>query len=75
MTNDLNTPDEDELIREHQLLVLMPVSRSTLHRLIAKGRFPAGAKIAPKIRVWRRSTVLEWLDEKLRNPAEGENRP
>lgn len=71
MNNDLSTSNGDALMREHQVLALVPISRSTLHRLIASGDFPAGAKIAPKVRVWRRGVVLEWLDRKLCTAYEG----
>jgi prophage regulatory protein len=50
------------LLREWQILKLIPVSKSTLRRWIASGEFPAGVKISERIWVWRESVVRDWID-------------
>lgn len=50
------------LLRERQVLQLVPVSRSTFHRWLRKGEFPSGCRLAQRIVVWRREVVLDWID-------------
>jgi prophage regulatory protein len=55
---------EDAFLREWQVLQLLNVSHSTLHRMIKRGEFPRGIKITPRIRVWPASVVHAWLQRK-----------
>jgi predicted DNA-binding transcriptional regulator AlpA len=49
------------LIREHYL----PLSARTVFRMICSGEFPpADVKTGRKIRLWRRETVEQWIDER-----------
>jgi len=50
------------LLREWQVLQMIPVSRATFHRWLRKGEFPAGIRIAQRITVWRLEVVLDWID-------------
>lgn len=50
------------LLREWQVLQMVPVSRATFHRWLRKGEFPSGCRIAQRIVVWRREVVIDWID-------------
>jgi len=43
-----------------QVLALVPVSRSTLFRMISEGRFPAGMYISGNRKIWFADEVLSW---------------
>ena len=49
---------------EPPIEALIPVSRSTIYRLIAAGKFPAPVKPLPTISLWSRDEVMlasrEW---------------
>lgn len=54
------------LMRESQILELIPVSRSTFRRWVKDGKFPFGIKISGRISVWYSHVVLDWI----KNPSE-----
>lgn len=58
------------LLRERQVLQLIPVSRATFHRWLRKGMFPMGYRLTPQIVVWRAEVVLDWIDRHVQ-PFEG----
>lgn len=49
------------LMRESQILKLIPVSKSTFRRWIKDGSFPPGFKISGRISVWYGYVVFEWI--------------
>jgi len=50
------------LLREDQILELIPVSKSTFRRWIKIERFPAGFKISERITVWPSHVVFDWIE-------------
>lgn len=54
---------DSQLIRQQAILkeVLGGVSRSTLDRLIKRGKFPKPMKMG-RLNVWKSSDVQAWLD-------------
>ncbi len=56
------------LLRESQILRLIPVSRSTFRRWIKEGKFPAGVKVTERISMWHSYVVFDWI----RNPKTDE---
>lgn len=60
--NQTTNHDIDGYLRLRDVLKLVPVSRATWWAGIRDGRFPAGSKLGPKIRVWRKSEIVELLD-------------
>lgn len=53
---------ETGYVRERELLAhVLPVSASTLARMVKRGKFPAGVKLAPRITGWRAEDVRMWL--------------
>lgn len=59
------------LLRERQVLLLIPVSRATFHRWLRKGFFPKGHRLTRQIVVWRLEVVLDWMDRHVQ-PFEGQ---
>jgi predicted DNA-binding transcriptional regulator AlpA len=55
---------DEALLREAQVCEALCISRATLKRLIAKGRFPAPFKITPRVTVWRLSAVRAYIQAK-----------
>jgi prophage regulatory protein len=51
------------LLRERQVLQLIPVSRATFRRWLRDGKFPAGFKLGGRIAVWRAAVVYDWIDQ------------
>jgi prophage regulatory protein len=46
-----------------EVLKIVPVSKSTLKRLLAEGSFPTGHFISPNRRVWYEDEILRWQDQ------------
>lgn len=64
--------DIEPMITEEELLKLVPVSRSTLHRLQKEKKFPKGKYVSPNRKLYVRADVAQWqraVDEF--NPARG----
>lgn len=55
--------DEGALLRERQILQLIPVSRATFRRWLRSGMFPPGFRLCGQITVWRAQIVQAWIDE------------
>lgn len=52
----------ERLLREKQVLQIIPVSKSTWWLGIKSGRFPAGRKLTEKTTVWRESDIQSVVD-------------
>ena len=50
------------LLREKQVLKLIPISKSWLWRCVKVGKFPKPVKLGPKITVWRKADIQAILD-------------
>lgn len=66
--------DDDKKVRrmlnEEQLLDRIPISPTTLRRLIAKGRFPAPIALSPYRNVWYEDVIFDFIRELERNPRQ-----
>lgn len=52
-------------VRQAQLVpYLLPVSSATFWRMVRRGDFPAGVKLAPRITAWRVEDVRKWMSER-----------
>ena len=66
-TPKLDDQDEDYILSVKDVLKFVPVNRSTLWRMVRKGRFPEPLRVAQTRRLgWRWSTVQAWI--KAQNP-------
>ncbi len=54
---------ETGYVRQSQLLLFVPFSRSTLWRRVKDGSFPAPVKLSPKVTAWRVEDVRRWMAE------------
>ncbi|XVJ69645.1 MAG: AlpA family phage regulatory protein [Rhizobacter sp.] len=48
-------------MRQKQVLVLVPFSKSTLWRRVQEGSFPKPVKLSPRVTVWRTSDIQSWI--------------
>lgn len=55
-----NLPDA-ALIRERQLMPLLPFSHATMWRRVKEGTFPKPVKIGRTITAWEWGNVRQWL--------------
>ena len=55
-----NLPDS-ALIREREMLPLLPFSHATMWRRVKDGRFPRPVKIGPTMSAWQWGKVRHWL--------------
>ena len=60
---------DERLIDRDEVLSRVPIHRSTLNSLIKAGRFPAPIAITSSKRFWRLSAILDYIDERERNPV------
>ena len=51
-------------IRKKRLLELLPISSSTLYRLIATGKFPKQRRIGERVSIWSLAEVELWLKQR-----------
>lgn len=66
MTNPSERPvalPETGFLRERQVLVFVPISKSTLWRRVDSGSFPAPVKLSPRVTAWRAEDVRRWIAE------------
>ena len=60
------------MLNEKQLLEIIPIGRSTLHRMLKAGKFPRAAYISPNRKVWFQDDIIRWQDNVDEfNPARG----
>ncbi len=62
----------EPMLNEVQVLQLIPVARTTLHRMIKRGSFPKGVYVSANRVLWRASEIARWqltVDEC--NPTRG----
>ena len=57
-------PIDDTLLRLAEVQKMVPVSRSTIWRLIRAGQFPAPIRITSNAVAWRRRDVLRYVDSR-----------
>ncbi len=57
-------PDRNRLIRLPELLDLVPFSRSHIHRLEKRGKFPRRLKLGMRRIAWRENEILRWIHER-----------
>ena len=54
---------ETGFLRLPQVLVFIPISRSTLWRRIQAGTFPGPVKLSARVTAWRAEDVRRWIAE------------
>jgi prophage regulatory protein len=54
---------DDALLRQTDLLTIIPFSHATLWRRVADGTFPKQVKLSDRVSAWRVGDVRKWLAE------------
>ena len=54
-----------ELLTIRQVKDVTTLSRASIYRFMAAGRFPQSVHLSPNRRAWRLSEVLEWNESPL----------
>ena len=54
---------ETGFLRQSQVLIFVPISKTTLWRRVVAGTFPQPVKLSPKVTVWRAEDVRRWISE------------
>ena len=65
------------MLNEAQVLALIPISRTTLHRMTKTGRFPRGTYVSANRRLWFADEIIAWqnaVDEFNPNRGRGKGR-
>jgi prophage regulatory protein len=65
------------MLNEKQVLGIIPVSRTTLYRMVKAGRFPRSTYISANRRVWFEDEIVAWqnaVDEFNPNRGRGKGR-
>lgn len=57
------TLPETGFLRQPQVLVFVPISKSTLWRRIQARTFPEPLKLSPRVTVWRAEDIRRWITE------------
>ena len=68
------TNSTTEHLSQEEVLEVLKCSRSTLYSLMAAG-FPKPLVVSTRLRVWRRSEIEEWLDQRPRAQIKVEKEP
>ncbi|RZI59577.1 MAG: AlpA family phage regulatory protein [Rubrivivax sp.] len=50
-------------LRQAQVLLFVPISKSTLWRRVEAGSFPQPIKLSCKVTAWRAEDVRRWITE------------
>jgi prophage regulatory protein len=69
--NDTIMSPPKQLLRKRQLLLVIPIGKTTLYDEIAKGRFPRPIKIGRRASAWLKSEVETWIAEREAHRAVG----
>jgi predicted DNA-binding transcriptional regulator AlpA len=60
---EMHEYEAPKLLREAQILELIPVSRATFRRWISSGTFPPGFKVSERIVMWPSEVVHQWISD------------
>jgi prophage regulatory protein len=52
---------ETGFMRQPQVLMFVPISKSTLWRRVQAKTFPAPLKLSPRVTVWRTEDIRGWI--------------
>ena len=62
--------NSNQLLRINEVCQLTSVAKSTLNLWVARGKFPKPILLSPTIKVWKESTVQEWVEtQSVGNPS------
>lgn len=57
------TLPETGFLRQAQVLIFVPFSKSTLWRRVVDGSFPSPVKLSANVTAWRAEDLRRWISE------------
>lgn len=60
---DLSSVEGPEFFRMHDVIRITALSRATLYRRIAEGKFPAPVHLGGRACGWPRAALQRWVDD------------
>lgn len=57
------------MLRIHEVTLLTGLSRASVYRLAAEGKFPAGVKLSLRSTAWPGQAVAAWLQQRIEASA------
>lgn len=54
---------EQHLLRIKDVVTKTTLSRTTIYRLVADGKFPAPTRLSHRVSVWQSLAVEQWMEE------------
>jgi prophage regulatory protein len=57
--------NSNQLLRINEVCHQTSVAKSTINLWVTQGKFPKPILLSPTIKVWKQSTVQEWIDSHL----------
>jgi prophage regulatory protein len=60
---DLSSAEGPEFFRMHDVIRITALSRATLYRRIAEGKFPAPVHLGGRACGWPRAALQRWVDD------------
>ena len=63
ISSPLSLLPETGFLRQPQVLLFVPISKSTLWRRIQAKSFPGPVKLSARVTVWRAEDVRRWISE------------
>jgi len=55
----------NQLLRINEVSAITSIAKSTLNLWVAQGKFPKPISLSPTIKVWKQSSIQEWIDSHL----------
>lgn len=60
--------DTAQLLRLYDIERICGLSRSSIYRLAAAGKFPRPVKLAERCAAWKAAEIRDWIDSRLPSP-------
>ena len=62
------TIPETGFLRQSQVLLFVPISKSTLWRRVQARAFPEPVKLSERVTAWRAEDIRRWISQQGRQP-------
>ena len=56
---------EERLLRAKDVMYMCAISKTTMYRKMAEGKFPKNIHLGPKISVWIEREIQEWINSQI----------
>ena len=64
MSDIITPPPREQLLTEAEVLRVLTISRTSLHRWIKSGFFPEPLQLGPRRIAWSAAAVDDWVEER-----------